>query len=74
VTTAAPGTGARRRPRTATTRWPSGRASSTREWGLGTIGRREGEQLTVVFDTVGYKTLAMDVVREKDLLRPAPDA
>jgi len=44
------------------------------EWGLGTIGRREGEQLTVVFDTVGYKTLAMDVVREKDLLRPAPDA
>jgi ATP-dependent DNA helicase RecQ len=41
------------------------------EWGAGTIGRREGEQLTVVFDTVGYKTLALELVREKDLLVPA---
>jgi ATP-dependent DNA helicase RecQ len=44
------------------------------EWGTGTIGRREGEQVTVVFDTVGYKTLALDIVREKDLLRPADAA
>jgi ATP-dependent DNA helicase RecQ len=44
------------------------------EWGTGTIGRREGEQVTVVFDTVGYKTLALDIVREKDLLRPAEAA
>jgi ATP-dependent DNA helicase RecQ len=44
------------------------------EWGLGTIGRREGERLTVVFDTVGYKTLALDLVREKGLLRPAEAA
>ena len=28
--------------------------------------------LTVVFDSVGYKTLALEVVEEKGLLEPAP--
>jgi ATP-dependent DNA helicase RecQ len=40
-------------------------------WGIGTVGRIEGEQLTVVFDSVGYKTLDGDLVVERGLLEPA---
>jgi ATP-dependent DNA helicase RecQ len=40
-------------------------------WGLGTVGRIEGDQLTVVFDTVGYKTLDTTLVAERHLLDPA---
>jgi ATP-dependent DNA helicase RecQ len=43
------------------------------EWGLGTVQRVEAEMLTVVFDAVGYKTLATEVVEERDLLRPHGD-
>ena len=39
-------------------------------WGVGTVGRIEGDQITVVFDTVGYKTLAQDLVIERGLLEP----
>jgi ATP-dependent DNA helicase RecQ len=38
------------------------------EWGAGTVGQVEDGQVTVVFDTVGYKTLAVDVVLERGLL------
>jgi ATP-dependent DNA helicase RecQ len=38
-------------------------------WGVGTIMRYEGDIMTVLFDTVGYKTLATEVVVEQDLLR-----
>jgi len=38
------------------------------EWGEGTIGRIEGDQLTVVFDSVGYKTLDAGLVAERGLL------
>jgi ATP-dependent DNA helicase RecQ len=37
-------------------------------WGGGSVGQVEDGQITVVFDTVGYKTLAVDVVVEKNLL------
>jgi ATP-dependent DNA helicase RecQ len=37
-------------------------------WGVGTIGRIEGDQLTVVFDSVGYKTLDAGLVVERGLL------
>ncbi len=37
-------------------------------WGAGTIGRIEGDQLTVVFDSVGYKTLDAGLVAERGLL------
>jgi len=40
------------------------------EWGSGTVQRAEDEMLTVVFDSVGYKTLALEVVEEKGLLEP----
>ncbi|HSD81212.1 MAG TPA: RecQ family ATP-dependent DNA helicase [Solirubrobacteraceae bacterium] len=44
------------------------------EWGAGTVQRVEAGVLTVVFDAVGYKTLATDVVAERALLRPVAGA
>jgi ATP-dependent DNA helicase RecQ len=41
------------------------------EWGAGLVARYEDGQLTVVFDTVGYKTLDVGLVAERGLLEPA---
>jgi len=41
---------------------------SHQEWGTGTVLRYEGEQMTVLFDDVGYKTLSVPVVLEGGLL------
>jgi ATP-dependent DNA helicase RecQ len=38
------------------------------EWGGGSVGQVEDGQITVVFDTVGYKTLGIDLVLERGLL------
>jgi ATP-dependent DNA helicase RecQ len=38
------------------------------DWGAGTVGRIEGDLLTVVFDSVGYKTLDAGLVAERGLL------
>ena len=38
------------------------------EWGAGTVLRYEGDQMTVLFDDVGYKTLSVPVVAEQNLL------
>ena len=43
------------------------------EWGTGTVGQIQDEQVTVVFDTVGYKTLGLAIVEERGLLTPAAD-
>jgi ATP-dependent DNA helicase RecQ len=51
-----------------------GERVSHREWGEGTVGRIEGDQLTVVFDSVGYKTLDAGLVAERDLLERVADA
>jgi ATP-dependent DNA helicase RecQ len=51
--------------------WTVGRRVRHPEWGAGTVQRAEDDMLTVVFDGVGYKTLALDVVEERDLLEPA---
>ncbi|MFL5843704.1 MAG: RecQ family ATP-dependent DNA helicase [Solirubrobacteraceae bacterium] len=40
------------------------------EWGSGTIQSADDGMLTVVFDTVGYKTLALAVVESRGLLEP----
>jgi ATP-dependent DNA helicase RecQ len=37
-------------------------------WGDGLVLRHEGDSIVVLFDDVGYKTLALDVVIEKGLL------
>jgi ATP-dependent DNA helicase RecQ len=39
------------------------------EWGAGIVMRVEEDRLTVLFDEVGYKTLALAAVLENDLLR-----
>jgi ATP-dependent DNA helicase RecQ len=41
------------------------------EWGEGTVSGHEPDQITVVFDTVGYRTLDTGLVRERGLLRRA---
>jgi ATP-dependent DNA helicase RecQ len=38
------------------------------EWGEGTVGQLAERQVTVTFDTVGYKTLAVELVLERGLL------
>ncbi|HEV2813027.1 MAG TPA: ATP-dependent DNA helicase RecQ [Solirubrobacteraceae bacterium] len=38
------------------------------EWGGGSVGQVDDGQITVVFDTVGYKTLGIDIVLERGLL------
>jgi ATP-dependent DNA helicase RecQ len=37
-------------------------------WGPGTVGRVQDDRLTVVFDDIGYKTLDLDLVLDRDLL------
>ncbi|HET6998763.1 MAG TPA: RecQ family ATP-dependent DNA helicase [Solirubrobacterales bacterium] len=39
-------------------------------WGEGEVQRLEAEQVVVLFDTVGYKTLARSIVSERGLLVP----
>jgi ATP-dependent DNA helicase RecQ len=41
------------------------------EWGEGVVMSTENDRVTVLFAEHGYKTLALDVVREQDLLQPA---
>src|SRR3712207_5912830 len=50
-----------------------GERVSHSEWGTGTVGQVEDDQVTVVFDTVGYKTLGVDLVVERGLLEPSAD-
>lgn len=38
------------------------------EWGTGMVMGYEDDRMTVLFDTVGYKTLAVGIVEEKGLL------
>jgi ATP-dependent DNA helicase RecQ len=38
------------------------------EWDAGTVARIEGDQITVVFDSVGYKTLDAGLVTDRGLL------
>jgi ATP-dependent DNA helicase RecQ len=40
-------------------------------WGEGVVQRYDEDAVVVLFDEVGYKTLALDVVRERGPLEPA---
>jgi ATP-dependent DNA helicase RecQ len=42
------------------------------EWGEGTVAQVEGDQITVVFDDEGYKTLDAGLVAERGLLERRP--
>jgi ATP-dependent DNA helicase RecQ len=43
-----------------------------RDWGQGTVAQVHDGHITVVFDTVGYKTLDEGLVAERGLLTPLP--
>ena len=43
-------------------------------WGDGLVQRYEADKIVVLFDEVGYKTLAVDLVVERRLLEPADGA
>jgi ATP-dependent DNA helicase RecQ len=48
--------------------WEGGERVRHAEWGEGTVGQVENGQLTVVFDTVGYRTRDGELVDERGLL------
>ena len=48
--------------------WKPGALVSHEEWGQGTVAGNEAGTVTIVFDTVGYKTLDLALVRERGLL------
>lgn len=41
------------------------------KWGVGTVVRYEADRVTVLFDGAGYRTLARELVAERELLKPA---
>ena len=41
------------------------------EWGEGVVQRYDGDQVVLLFDSVGYKTLSMTLVSERELLTAA---
>jgi ATP-dependent DNA helicase RecQ len=48
--------------------WHAGERVAHEEWGEGTVGGVDDGHITVVFDTVGYKTLDAELVEERGLL------
>jgi ATP-dependent DNA helicase RecQ len=60
--------------------WAAGDRVAHAEWGEGLVAQVEDGQITVVFDSVGYRTLSAELVAERELLRsvaarpPAPGA
>jgi ATP-dependent DNA helicase RecQ len=41
------------------------------EWGEGEVQRYDGDHVVVLFDSVGYRTLSVELVKERGLLDPA---
>jgi ATP-dependent DNA helicase RecQ len=48
--------------------YPVGSRVVHADWGEGSVQRYDGEAVVVLFDEVGYKTLALEIVRERALL------
>jgi ATP-dependent DNA helicase RecQ len=48
--------------------FPLGTRVVHEEWGAGDVQRYEADKMVVLFDEVGYKTLAVELVRERNLL------
>lgn len=49
--------------------WPLESRVSHREWGGGTVMRYDTDRVVVLFDEVGYRTLALPLADERDLLQ-----
>jgi ATP-dependent DNA helicase RecQ len=52
--------------------WRAGERVAHDEWGEGTVGGVDDGHITVVFDSVGYKTLDAELVEERGLLTRLP--
>jgi ATP-dependent DNA helicase RecQ len=50
--------------------FPEGSRVVHTKWGGGLVQRYEGDQVVVLFDSVGYKKLALEIVEERGLLEP----
>ena len=51
--------------------FPVGSRVAHERWGEGVVQRYDDEAVVVLFDEVGYKTLALELVRERGLLEGA---
>jgi ATP-dependent DNA helicase RecQ len=49
--------------------WPVGLQVLHQEWGEGSVVSDDGDRITVLFGQEGYKTLALEVVEDSDVLR-----
>jgi ATP-dependent DNA helicase RecQ len=49
--------------------WEVGSTVTHAEWGEGAVQRYDGDQVTVLFESVGYRTLGVELVLERGLLR-----
>jgi len=50
--------------------FPVGARVAHGSWGEGVVQRYDDEAMVVLFDDVGYKTLALAVIREREILTP----
>jgi ATP-dependent DNA helicase RecQ len=48
--------------------FPVGSTVEHDDWGAGQVMHYEEDRVTVLFEGIGYRTLALDVVRRNDLL------
>jgi ATP-dependent DNA helicase RecQ len=53
--------------------FPSGSVVLHAEWGRGEVLTVEEELVTVLFETAGYRTLSLELVEQRDLLRVVGD-
>jgi ATP-dependent DNA helicase RecQ len=51
--------------------FPTGAGVTHVRWGTGQVVRYEDDTITVLFESVGYRTLALDIVQEEGLLTAA---
>jgi ATP-dependent DNA helicase RecQ len=58
-------------PRAASEPFPVGSRVDHEQWGQGVVQRYEGDQIVLLFDSVGYRTLSVELVAERDLLSRA---
>ncbi|MDL5199325.1 RecQ family ATP-dependent DNA helicase [Streptomyces sp. ALI-76-A] len=62
------GTGDSRPAHPAAASYPAGTQVRHSEWGDGTVMSEEGDRVTVLFDSMGYRTLSLATVADKELL------
>ncbi|MFF4906179.1 RecQ family ATP-dependent DNA helicase [Streptomyces sp. NPDC001260] len=48
--------------------YPAGASVRHREWGDGTVMSEEGDRITVLFDSMGYRTLSLAAIADQELL------